>query len=255
MDRRAGVPTAFFPELDAAWELAIAPWRIERGPVAILFSGGVDSSLIAWELRSRPQLTLVTVGTAGSPDLRAAGEAAEALGLPWSPTVVTDSEIHRTASELADETRTSSATGRSVRVALALAVRHAPAPSVLCGQGADELFLGYAHFRHQSAADARARAALDLQRLLEDDWPSSVRVAHRFGRDVNAPYLHPSFIEAAGRIPVEARMPTPTPKALFRAWAHRRGLPSAVAERPKRALQYGSGVDRVLRRATGPTPR
>ncbi len=134
-------------------------------------------------------------------------------------------------------------------VAFALAVERSPPGPVLCGQGADELFLGYAHFRGLDVVAAAERSEADLKQLLERDWPVSQRIAERLGRSVVAPYLHPEFVRAARAIPIELRRPDPTPKGFFRQWALRRGLPPAIATRPKRALQFGSGIDRLLPRA------
>lgn len=239
-----------FEALDAAWGVTRAHYRSTSEPLAIAFSGGVDSSLLAWELRGYPELRLTTVGTRGSRDLSAAREASSLLGLPWHGTVVEEEDVVRTARELEAETRGASATVRRVLVAIALTVARSGAPRLLFGQGVDELFLGYAHYRGLDTRAAALRAEEDLDRLLRDDWPRTVRIARRFGTSVGAPYLDPAFVEAARRIPVERRLPTTErTKDVFRAWARHRGLPSALADRPKRAMQYGSGIDRALRTA------
>ncbi len=233
--------------LDRAFDGALAPYRRDDGPLGVLFSGGVDSSLIAWELHDRPNLTLVTVGVPGSPDLVAARSASALLSLPWTEVVVPIDEVRSVAAEIAEETDRLAPVPRSVQIAFAVAVRSSPVDRLLCGQGADELFLGYAHFRGRSAAEAARIADGDLGRLITEDWPRSQRIAARFGRSVFAPYLDPGFMEAARSIPVDRRLPEPEPKSWFRSWARHRGLPAEIAARPKRALQYGSGVDRALR--------
>ena len=242
-----GVAEGWFA-LDAAWEDALAAFRAGRPDLGVLFSGGVDSALIAWELRRCPGLTLSTVGTPRSPDLSAAEAGAVLLGIPWTPTTVGESEVLELARTLEDETQGLPPVARSVLVAFALVVQRAPVRELLCGQGADELFLGYAHYRGLSASDAARRSQQDLERVLREDWPRSQRIARRLGKTVESPYLHRGFIEAALRIPIELRLPQPVPKAFFRDWARHRGLPELLAERPKRALQFGSGVDRILRR-------
>jgi asparagine synthase (glutamine-hydrolysing) len=136
---------------------------------------------------------------------------------------------------------------RSLRLAIAIAIERAPDPTLLCGQGADELFLGYAHFRGLDPGAAEQRAAEDLQRLVNEDWPATQALAVRLGRRIEAPFLHPSFLDAANAIPLERRMPTESTKAFWRRWVVRRGLPEELAARPKKAIQYGSGVDRWLR--------
>jgi asparagine synthase (glutamine-hydrolysing) len=234
--------------LDAALEPALAPFRAERSDLGVLFSGGLDSALLAWELRRCPRLALSTVGTPHSPDLSSAEAGAAVLGVPWTPVTVASDEVLELARQLEDETRGLSRVARSVHVAFALAVERAPVRTLLCGQGADELFLGYAHYRGLSPSEAKRRSEQDLEHVLKDDWPRSQRIARRLGRTVHAPYLERGFVDAALRVPIVLRLPHPMPKAFFRAWARHRGLPEVLAQRPKRALQFGSGVDRILRR-------
>ncbi|HLM70488.1 MAG: asparagine synthase C-terminal domain-containing protein [Thermoplasmata archaeon] len=237
---------------EAAFEAAFEPWRSGRGLVCILYSGGVDSGVIAWELRGRPGTRLFTVGRSGSPDLTAAGATAPLIGLPWNGREVQLPDLDAVEAEVSRETVTLSPTARSVQLSLAIAFLHAPPGELLCGQGADELFLGYAHFAGLDPSQAESRSLEDLDRLLEDDWPRTQRIAKLLGRRVHAPFLDPRLVAAALAVPVDQRMPQPVPKAYWRGFARRRGVPEEIAGRPKRALQYGSGVDRWVRR--GPKP-
>jgi asparagine synthase (glutamine-hydrolysing) len=232
--------------LDSAFALAMEPWTRIESPFTLLFSGGVDSGLLAWELRRRAGLSLITIGIRGSPDLRAAEESAALIGTRWMAHEITPSEVREAMRRIQGETAGLPRTSRSVLLALELALVNAPGTTVLCGQGADELFLGYAHFRGLAPGEAAARSETDLRLLLERDWPRSQRLAQRSGRNLSAPYLHPAFVATARAIPIERRLPHPVPKGLFRRWAMRRGLPPEIASRPKRALQYGSGVDRLV---------
>ncbi|MGI0070726.1 MAG: asparagine synthase C-terminal domain-containing protein [Thermoplasmata archaeon] len=236
----------WFHRLDGAITTALAPWARPDGPLVLLFSGGVDSGLLAWELRGRPKFTLFTIGSASGADLPVSTGAAPLVGVPGRSATVGTSEVRAVTERLADQLDGLGRTARSVLIAFALAVQLAPEGTVLCGQGADELFLGYAHFRGLGTDAAAARADEDLRRLIDVDWPRSVRATVRLGRVVVAPYLDPAFVEAARSIPIGHRVPIPHPKALFRDWARHRGLPAAIADRPKRALQFGSGVDRLL---------
>jgi len=225
----------------------LARWRTAGGPLALLFSGGVDSSLIAWELRDRPLLTLSTVGTIGSPDLVAAEEGARLLKLPWAPSVVAAEKVREIARQVDPQLEGLPPVRHSVLLSFATAVAHAPEGPLLCGQGADELFLGYAHYRGLGPNEAERRSTEDLDLAISEDWPRAAHIARTLGRTVHAPYLSPEFVAAARSVPVEQRLPVPEPKAFFRDWARHRGLPELLASRPKRALQYGSGIDRILR--------
>lgn len=235
-----------FAPLDRGLEVALGRWRESTEPVTVLASGGVDSGLLAWELRTRPNVTRLTVGVEGSPDLREAEESSRHIPGAWLRVVLTVEEIRATGERVGVPPGGLSRVERGVLTALAVAIEHAPSRTVLCGQGADELFLGYAHFRGLGLREAASRSEADLSRLRERDWPLARDLARSLGHELFAPYLDPEFVRAALSYPIEQRLPGDEPKRLFRRWAVHRGLPAAVAGRPKRALQYGSGVDRAV---------
>ncbi|MGA8543358.1 MAG: asparagine synthase C-terminal domain-containing protein [Thermoplasmata archaeon] len=238
----------YFASLDHALSSVLAPWLVAPGRVVVLFSGGVDSGLLAWELRHHPRLVLFTIGTQGSSGLAVAKEAANQLGLPGEVSEIDTRAVQGVVDQIRPELSDLGPTLRSVQTSVAVALARAPEGQILCGQGIDELFLGYAHFRGLDSGEAGRRADADLVQLLDREWPRTLRIAKRLGRTVAAPYLDPGFVAAARSIPLEYRQPSPNPKAVFRRWAVHRGLPPTIANRPKQALQFGSGIDRILAR-------
>ncbi|MFZ0699516.1 MAG: asparagine synthase-related protein [Thermoplasmata archaeon] len=241
-------------EFDSAFPRAVARLAHEDGPITVLFSGGLDSSLIAWELRERAGTVLWSIGREGSPDLGAARSAAEAMGMAWQHATLTSVEVESVLDRFAADLEGAEGPPLDVAVAFALALDRAPTTRVLAGQGADELFLGYAHFRGLSAEQAADRAEADLRRLIESEWPRAQRIAERSGHVLAAPFLEPDVVRAAQEIPLAERMPGEVPKRWLRAWAIARGVPAEIASRPKRAIQYGSQVQRILREVR-PAPR
>jgi asparagine synthase (glutamine-hydrolysing) len=241
-------------ELENGLERALGPVRQAPGPLVVLFSGGVDSGLLAWELRQRPGTELFSVGLAGSTDLKAARSAAHLLGLPWAGRELDDDSLETVNRAIGPELEGVPGPRRGIFVALACAVAYAPTGTLVCGQGADELFLGYAHFRGLSAELALRRSEQDLDLQLREDLPRSVAIARRWQRQLCAPFLAPEFVRAAQRFAIAERLPTAVTKSVFRQFARHRGLPAALADAPKRAIQYGSGVDRWLRRRAGQGP-
>ncbi len=218
------------------------------GPLVVLCSGGVDSALLAAVLRGRPGVVARTAGLPGSPDLAAGRCAAEALGIPWSARTLEPSEVRSRAEWVEAQEGRLRPTERAIETALACAVAAAPPGPIVCGQGADELFFGYDHYRRVPSDEALARAEEDLGALVKFGWPRSVRLAAALEREICAPFLSDEFREAARSIAAPARAAAPPPKALWREYAVYRGVPTSIAGRPKKALQYGSGVDRLLRR-------
>jgi asparagine synthase (glutamine-hydrolysing) len=241
-------------DFGSAFRRAIARLPQEPGGITVLFSGGLDSSLLAWELRQRPGTVLWTIGREGSPDLTAARSAATAMGLPWQHAPIAPADVEEALDRFAPELEGAEGPAFDVAVALALALDRTPTALAVAGQGADELFLGYAHFRGLSEGEATHRADLDLRHLTETEWPRTERIAARAGRRLVAPFLDPEVQRAAGSIPIPERMPEGVPKRWLREWAIARGLPREIASRPKRAIQYGSQVQRMIRELR-PAPR
>lgn len=238
----------YHEELSAAWEAALRPVLSRPGPVGVLFSGGVDSSLLAWELRRQPEVTLWTMGREGSSDLNAGQHGAQLLGLPWAGIVVGPDQVRSARDRFADALRGLPNVASGVLLSLALAMEGTTPRRLVCGQGADELFLGYTHYAGLSRTAAELRSREDLDRLLETDWPRTQRIAGMAGKEILAPYLTAEFALAARRVPIDLLLPALGPKRFFREWAVRRGLPAELALRPKKALQYGSGVAALARK-------
>ncbi len=236
--------------LDRALAGSLLPASWGTAPVTVLFSGGLDSGFLAWELRRRPATTLFSVGRPASPDLARGREAAALVGLPWSGGELSDAELDALDRELDGEDVRLEGPRRAIQLALLAAIVRAPGPRLLCGQGADELFLGYAHFRGLGEAEALARARADLA-VAHDDWRRTAELGRRRGRELWAPFLTPALAEAVAGVPFRRHLPGEGPaKPVLRAWAQLRGLPAPIALAPKRAIQYGTRVDR-WRRAAG----
>ncbi len=238
---------ATLAQLDAPFDSALARLP-DADPVVVLFSGGLDSGVLAWELRERAGTKLTTFGLTESADVAAARQGAERIQLPWFASTASPEEVERMSRIVEAWVGPLTSTERSIETAFALATERAPPGTLVCGQGVDELFFGYAHFRTLAVDDAIRRGETDLASLLGRGWPREQEVARRLGRSVHAPFLDRDFLRAARSIPSEDRLAGDPPKAMFRAWARHRGVPEEIVRRPKKAIQYGSGVDRLLRR-------
>ncbi|HYK93992.1 MAG TPA: asparagine synthase-related protein, partial [Thermoplasmata archaeon] len=119
---------------------------------------------------------------------------------------------------------------------------------LVTGQGADELFHGYAHFRGLSLADRLSRASADLERLTEHEWPRFQRMSAGAGRQIVAPYLDDEFVRAVQREASSIAVASEgEPKRTLRELARHLGVPAELAARPKKAMQYGSGIGRLVR--------
>ena len=247
-------PSPFRSQLDAAFDGALGRLLADPAPLTVLFSGGVDSSMLALGLRSHPALELLTVGSVGCADLRNARESAALLGLSWRSAIVGEAEVRSVLQRTERHLVGSTPTSRAVAVSLAAAFVESRSPRLVAGQGVDELFLGYAHFRHRSGPELERRYREDLRALSEREWPRAQTIARSMGHEVLAPFLDPELRAACEQLPLSVRAPGEETKPWFRAWAQSRGVPSVVAHRPKKALQFGSGIDRILRKVLSGEP-
>ncbi len=240
-----------FHELDRSFDRALRACVLPNSTPTLLFSGGVDSALIAAGVRNIARVRLLSVGIAGSKDLAAAQSAAESLSLSLDAREIALSNGERVIEKWRTELAPLREPQRSVAAAFAIALDLAGSGPVLCGQGADELFLGYAHFRGLSASKASELRKVDLRRLKEEDWPLALRMGRTYDAELRAPYLDKDFSTAVLAIPIEAMVAPVQTKPFLRAWARHRGLPENLASRSKRAFQYGSGVRTIIRRVYG----
>lgn len=219
--------------------------------LVILYSGGIDSSILAWALRDRANTQLVTIGLPGTTDLRAARRGADLIQLPWTGIELSSQQLTEAWARWAPFLLRRPEPSRSVQFSLAIAFGQTPPGRLLLGQGADELFWGYARFERLDVATATAEAASALHSLLEEELPLTRRLAGELGRVLVLPYLEPGWLEAVLRVPPHFHLPSRSRKPVLRQIAARLGLPASLVETPKKAIQYGSGISAALRSIIG----
>jgi asparagine synthase (glutamine-hydrolysing) len=238
----------YLQELDRRFESALADSISGAAAVTILFSGGLDSGVIAHSLRSALPVELLTISCVGGRDRLQATRAARAIGLTVRVVEFTDREVSDSLMRLNNRAGSLREPARSVQVALGMAMKAATHDRVLAGQGADELFGGYAHFRGLEGESLQERRRSDWERLVQRDWSLSEGLALDLGKELRSPYLDGSLSDWALARPLDPVDSVGLTKPLMRSWARSRGLPGIIVDQPKVALQYGSGVGRSLSR-------
>jgi asparagine synthase (glutamine-hydrolysing) len=224
---------------------------------AVLFSGGVDSSLAAVLTSSQCENThLVTTRSEGAHDDAAATSAAALLGLPLHIVELNSQIIWETLPEVIYSIETSRQMDVEIALPFYLASKKAAiegCTTVISGQGPDELFAGYA--KH-----VKTYVENGTEALREQLW-SEVSITHEANieRDERAiashgvegffPYLDQHFVRASLSVPVEWKVSTvgtPQRKVIFRELAQIMGVPDEIALTPKNATQYSSGSSKML---------
>ncbi len=230
-------------------EMAAAP----ADGLAIAFSGGLDSALLA----ARLEAPLYVAGFPGSDDVAAAREGARLLGCGANLRVVAvDHDLLRAVvPEVVAATGRTNPMDVGIAVPLFLAAREAVADGydrLALGQGADELFGGYDKVA-SAPADPRVEAATvrgarrEVLGSLPDQLPRDILALRAAGVEPVTPLLHDRVVRAALALGGDALAGGGERKRALRL-AARAWLPDRLAFREKRAVQYGSDVDRELAR-------
>lgn len=220
--------------------------RLTRPEAGIMFSGGVDSCVIASLASNHVPVTLYTVGVEGAHDLKVGESSALAMGLAWKGITITESDIREAIPFIAKFMATASPLSLSFEMPLFFVARAAFEEIVLCGQGADELFGGYARYEAMSPTERRERMKVDTDALIIVGAPAERRLASAFGKELGHPYLDRSVVELAISLPDDLLVNKGVRKVALRQVATTLGLEEA-ALRPKKAAQYGSGIMKAMK--------
>jgi len=210
--------------------------------VTVSFSGGIDSSLVAFVAKKYCDVELISVGTQDSHDLKAAKTAAEQIGLKLREMVLEPEDMINEALELQENLNL-----KPIEVEFMLpfwiVAKNSNYPILICGQGADELFGGYARFRKsESKNDLRKEVSELIERIPEREK----KIAEKFGLTLSCPFLSEQVISAGENYSPEERIGK-VGKEPLRSAAVKMGLPEDIAKRKKKAAQYGSGSQKAIR--------
>ncbi len=214
----------------------------------VLFSGGVDSCLIAL-LSKKMQKNFIcyTVGLEGSPDLIAAEKAAQQLKLPLKKKVLTQTQVEeiikKVAKILPDVDVVSVSVASVVYAAFELAKKD-EIRYFFSGLGSEEIFAGYE--RHMLAKDINRECWNGLRKMWKRDLVRDYALGKHFKVTLLTPFLDPNVICAAMQIPGEAKFNEKDKKIPLRRLAEEFGMPLEFAWRKKQAAQYGSRFDKAL---------
>lgn len=219
---------------------------MDDGTVALLFSGGLDSGVLAALARRHGRPMLYTVGVDGCHDLRAAEDAAAALDLPWTPLVMSPDEVIAACREMLSITGIGSPLVLSFELPLQMVASRASERMMMSGQGADEMFGGYSRYLQMGPVELEASMRADLAKVLTDGVPLDRTIAARYGKGIVHPFLDQEVRDVVHGIPASGMIRGGVRKAPLREVALSVGA-AAVAGREKKAAQYGSGFMKVMK--------
>jgi asparagine synthase (glutamine-hydrolysing) len=256
---RADLPVAHEPaKLDAILAEAVRLRLPPDLPVATLFSGGIDSTLVAhYVRRHRPEAPGYFVGSERAPDYRYAADYAALTGFDLR-VVPFDAESDAVFDAIDEVVAvTESFEPNLVRGAVcslvgAEAMHRDGFRVALCGEGADELFCGYPPlelaFEESDAIGRPIRdECLDLMHRVSLQRVDRCSMRHQL--EMREPFLDPAVVNYALSVDTPALVREvdglPRGKAalrdLYDLYPH--ALPRSIRDRSKVPFGEGSGLD------------
>ncbi len=227
----------------------------------LAFSGGLDSTLVAQAMKEKGlEPSVVSVGVGDQSELAHASQVAERMGLDLTVRVISESEVLDAVPHVVEIVETSDPTIVAVALAFYFACQECwgmGLDTVAAGQLSDELFGGYARFEEiAKSGDANGIESEVWTSLLAssaNDFEPGDKVAVSSGLELRCPFAYTPLVEYSLAIPPDLKVRvsggTVVRKYILRKLAEKWGLPEQVVNRPKKALQYSSGVHKVLMRA------
>ena len=225
---------------------------------ALAFSGGLDSTLeaqAAMENGLRPEL--ITVGLKGQPELDHARTVSKQLGLDLTVRELSASEVLDSLPDVVQTIESSDPTLVGVSVPLYFVCEVAEEMGmgcILAGQLSDELFAGYGRFDKLAAKkkhrQAREEVWSSVLAASGNDFEPGDKLAVSHRLELRCPFAFLPLVEYALGLPISLKLRLVGSKVvrkhILRRLASDWKLPETVVNRPKKAVQYSSGVQKIL---------
>ena len=224
--------------------------RVPDQKFGLLFSGGIDSTLLAFALKKLGHgFTCYSVSVDGvvSKDAQWARRAEKSLGLDVRHIVLTRADVESFLPTVVPLIEDSNVVKVGVGLTFFAACRQARADGckvIFSGLGSEEIFAGYA--RHLRAADVNRECVHGLLKMYERDLYRDDVVTMANSLELRLPFLDHALVRYALRISPSLKIANGLGKMVLRRAAIGMGIAEEFALRPKSAAQYGSGVDKVI---------
>ena len=245
-------------ELDRRLAEAVRVRMPPNLPVAVLFSGGVDSTLVThYARRFRPDMPGYIAAGSGAPDRSYARRYADETGFDLREVAVNPSDaatlplIETVVGTV--ETFEPAVIRPSLHTYLVSRRIHEDGYRVaLCGEGADELFGGYEPLEHafmRSDSEGRHVQKQCLSMMHRANLQRIDRCSMRFQLEIREPFLDQSIVSyasgLAGSELVRRSGDVPVGKAPLRALydLNPSQLPAFIRDRQKMPFHEGAGAD------------
>ena len=226
--------------------------RIPKKKFGIFFSGGVDSTAIAYVCKQIDvEFICYTVGIEGSQDIEEATKTAKALGLIHKKQILTIKELEHVFESLSKILPIDAlnvvnlGVGAVVLAAINLAKKD-NIDTFFGGIGSEELFAGYQ--RHEQSNNINDECWIGIKSTWKRDFVRDFSIAKYTKSTFLTPFLDKNLIIKSMEIDSGLKIKDGVKKYIFRKVIETIGLMHEFSFRPKKAAQYGSKFDKALQK-------
>ena len=204
---------------------------------SISFSGGMDSLLLAICMRNFSDPRCIVAGTPLSEDVANSRKIAPLFDLRLEVVEMNIQDYKRLARKVAPMLKDPIPMKLNLTVTMAAVAERAGGGVLYMGHGADEIFYGYRKYARVDDRERRTIRSDDIERLLTVDIPDYEKVSELWDVSLNTPFLSEQIKALSGNTPGKQEVKDALTSL---------GVPKAVI-REKRAMQFGSGVSKLLK--------
>lgn len=225
--------------------------------VGIIFSGGIDSVIIAWLAKKMvPEVICYTGGIRGSNDIVYARQIAKKLNLKLRVNELTQEEVEQMIPEVINTIEDTNAGQVEVAIPVYAAVKLAHEDGInvmFSGQAADELFGGYAWYARvvekEGYQKLRDHMTQDLLLLYKETLEREDKITMAHSIEMREPFLDIEVIRCSMGMDLKLNIKGASDilaKHVHRKLAQKLGIPKNIAYRIKEAAQHGSGMHSIF---------
>lgn len=225
--------------------------------VGIIFSGGIDSVIIAWLAKKMvPEVICYTGGIRGSNDIVYARQIAKKLNLKLRVNELTQDEVEEMIPEVINTIEDTNAGQVEVAIPVYAAVKLAHEDGInvmFSGQAADELFGGYAWYARvvekEGYQKLRDHMTQDLLLLYKETLEREDKITMAHSIEMREPFLDIEVIRCSMGMDLKLNIKGASDilgKHVHRKLAQKLGIPKNIAYRIKEAAQHGSGMHNIF---------
>lgn len=230
---------------------------VDKGSIAIAYSGGVDSSLLATMCKMKDiDITLLTIGFPLSHDVWFSKQVASKLNLDHRIRLLEENDFYKNLREVLKKVNCEKISHVENCIAffyICKLAQELKIETVLAANGCDELFCGYDIYRRMFD-EGKAR----LMQLIEEKILNEFKlleeidlVASEFGVRISHPFLSNKLIAFSRDIPIDEKIFSSKDylrKQILRQVACLLNVPNESTFKQKKALQYGTEIHRRVRK-------